>query len=185
MPFNSFVRKDRHLWVPTGLGLRHGSPNRSVADCDSQLGELAADALATPERGLRRHEPDEFADLRTEAWAAEASSRPPGPVQAPALPVPPDHRIRLNEYEVTPPLAGPQPAQPDPEDPVALLDPKPRLASECHVELMAEGEILEHQVAPADGVPGQRTGGLLAPGLRLSALRAGWRGTEQWSGERS
>ena len=22
MPFNSFVRKDRHRWVPTGLGLR-------------------------------------------------------------------------------------------------------------------------------------------------------------------
>jgi hypothetical protein len=51
--------------------------------------------------------------------------------------VPPDYRIRLNEYEVTPPPAWPQPAQPDPQDPVALLDPKPRLASECHVELMA------------------------------------------------
>jgi hypothetical protein len=33
--------------------------------------------------------------------------------------------------------------------PLALPDPKPRLASECDVELMAEGEILEHQVAPA------------------------------------
>ena len=63
--------------------------------------------------------------------------------------MPPDHRIRLNEYEVTPPPAWPQSAQPDPQDPVALLDPKPRLASECHIELMAEGEILEHQVAPA------------------------------------
>jgi hypothetical protein len=51
--------------------------------------------------------------------------------------VPPDYRIRLNEYEVTPPPAWPQPAQPDPQDPVALPDPKPRLASECHVELMA------------------------------------------------
>jgi hypothetical protein len=67
--------------------------------------------------------------------------------------VPLDHRIRLNEYEVTPPLAWPQPARPDPQNPVALLDPKPRLASECHVELMAEGEILEHEVAGHETTP--------------------------------
>jgi hypothetical protein len=63
--------------------------------------------------------------------------------------VPSDHRIRLNEYKVTPPPARPQPAHPDPEDAVALLDPQHRLASESDLELMAEGEILEHQVAPA------------------------------------
>jgi hypothetical protein len=63
----------------------------------------------------------------------------------------------------------PQPGQPDPQDPVALLDPKPRLASQCHVELMAGGEILEHQVGrprkDTSTVPSKRRS---RPGTRQS-----------------
>jgi hypothetical protein len=125
------------------------STDRTIAHPDSQLEELAADPLAAPKRVLPRHEADQFADFGAQAGTAQPRSGLPGPVQSPALPVPPDDGLRLNEDEVTPPPTWPQLAEPDPEDAVVLPYTQPRIASERDLQLMAEGKILQHQRAAA------------------------------------
>src|ERR1700682_1366317 len=69
--------------------------------------------------------------------------------------MPTDHRLGLNEHEMTPPSTRPQPAKPHPKDAVALSTPQPRLTPKGDLQLMPEGKILEHQVAaPSEGCAG-------------------------------
>ncbi len=67
----------------------------------------------------------------------------------PTLAVPANDGQRLDKDEVALPSAWPEATEPDPEDSVTLLKPQPRLAPKGDVQLMAQGQVLERQVAAA------------------------------------
>src|SRR5438270_3269926 len=70
---------------PPGLagGASRSAPavasNRTVADDNAQLEQLASDALGAPQAVFTRHGPDQLLDLRTEMRPTASGARPPTP----------------------------------------------------------------------------------------------------------
>src|SRR5437764_717961 len=88
--------------------------DRTVADDDAELEQLAPDSLRAPEPVLARHGQDQVPHLRTEMRTATARAGFPPPEQAPPLPMPADDRLRCYERQMLAPT-GAEPASQDPE----------------------------------------------------------------------
>src|SRR6266508_2694680 len=58
---------------------------------------------SAPHRGLSRHPADQVLDVGAQARPTQPGAGPPPPEQAPALPVPADHRLGLDDDEVPAP----------------------------------------------------------------------------------
>jgi len=119
------------------------APDGAIADDHAEFQEFAADALAAPERVLLGDPGDERTNLGTQAGPAELRGRFPSPVQSPASSVPADDRLRSDHVEELSPALRPDAAQPDPEDPIASLQPGTRVAAQGNLELMTEDQVPE------------------------------------------
>jgi hypothetical protein len=129
-------------WAPPPVPL-----DRAVADDDAELEQLAADALAAPARVGPRHRGDQLAHLKAQPRPPEPRPGLPAPEEPPPAAVPAEHRLRLHQHEVPPPVP-PQPAGHHPEEPVARaqLGALPGRAGEDG-ELVPQQEVLGHQLA--------------------------------------
>src|SRR5713101_10097277 len=116
--------------------------NRSIADHDRELEEFSAYALGAPKRVVTRHASNQLPDFPAQAWPAQPTARPPGPVQAPTPAMPADHRLRLHDPQLTCPSVWPQPPYPDPKDPVPVVQARLWLAAKEHLELVSQDQIL-------------------------------------------
>src|ERR671918_3071218 len=132
-----------------GLGttLGHEAGDGALGDVDAELEELAVDARRTPQ-GIRcGHLPDECGDLGADGWAAGSGpTRRAGPVLAEASPLPSEDGIRRYDNQ-RPPPANPDTGQAGPEQAVGRAEPRPGRRSLVDGELLAQGKILEGEVA--------------------------------------
>ena len=69
-------------------------------------------------------------------------------MRAEAPPLPGQHGVGSHDHEGRSP-PGPAPGQPDPQEPIRPAQPGPRERSLVHGELVAQGEILEGELAVA------------------------------------
>ncbi len=109
---------------PPGLtwrSIRRADPipaDRARTNCDAQLEDLPAYALRPPGRILVSHPPDQTSHLRAESRSPEPGSGPPRPVEAPASPVPGNHRLGSHHDEVALPCTRTKSTDPDQQNPV-------------------------------------------------------------------
>ncbi len=138
-----------------GLGRRPPQGGAAVAadrfgtDLEAELGELAADAHASPARVLPRQPPDQLPHLSRDRRPSRTPmlSAPPGPVLSPGFALPPDYGVRLHDDQGPPPIR-PEAREPGPEQTVSRPQPRPaRLAGEDG-ELLAKGDVLKHETLP-------------------------------------
>ena len=107
------------------------------------------DARRTPQGIRRGHLPDEGSDLGADGWAAAAgAARKASPVLAEASTLPSEHGIRRNDNQRLPP-AGPDPGQAGLEQTIRWAEPRPGQPPLVDGELLAEGQILERELAMA------------------------------------
>ncbi len=133
------------------------SPDGTVAHHDAQLQQLTPDAFGPPERILMRDSADERLQFGTEAGSTEPGSRPPLPIQSPALPVPAQDRLRLHDPKVLPPALRPEVAKPDPEDSIRSPEAGMRVGAQRDLELMPEDQVLERQIPAGSNGSDERT----------------------------
>jgi hypothetical protein len=133
----------RRLVVPDHV-LRDGR----LRDFDAELAKFAVDSGRSPRDVLGGHFPDEITSvLRNERPARAPALAPPGPVEPPAPAMPGDDGIGPDDPDRLLP-SGPCPREPDPKDAVDRTQPWPRWRRAEHdVELVLQGDVLEHQVA--------------------------------------
>src|SRR3989441_3096118 len=132
-----------------GAPLRDEPGDAALGHVDAELEELAVDSGGTPQGIRRGHFSDQGGDLGVDGGAP--AGRPAGergPVLAEAAPLPPQNGSRGYDHEGLPP-PGPDPGQPDPEDAIRRAQLGPRLRPPVHGELVAQGEVLEGQLAMA------------------------------------
>jgi hypothetical protein len=110
--------------------------DRSGADDDAELEELAANALGAPERVLAGHGGDQLTDLWAQAGPAQMRAATPAPVEAPASAVPAEDGLRSDEDEMPPP-GREEPAKDQPEESTYGLEVRPRARRERDLELVA------------------------------------------------
>ena len=104
-------------------------------------------ARRTPERVGRGHFYDQTLELPIEAWPAGNSPALSPPIRTKTLPVPSDNCFRLHDRESLSP-AAPKSAERDPEQPISIPNFRPRDAALEHIDLLPEGQILEHEITP-------------------------------------
>src|SRR6516165_505081 len=107
------------------------------------------DSGGAPQGIRRRHAGDDSPDLGTDGRAAPR--RPAGelsPVLAEAPPLPPQHGVWRHDHQGRSP-PGPAPGQPDPQEAIRPAQPGPRERSLVHGELVAQGEVLQSELAVA------------------------------------
>ena len=93
------------------------------------------------------HRTDEGADIRGDGWAAgPVSVALPGPVEPEPSPMPPDHRLGLDDGDGLRP-AAPQAGEQDPEQPVGGAQAWARRGPLEDGQLMTQREVLERQGA--------------------------------------
>jgi hypothetical protein len=116
---------------------------------------LAVDARRSPQ-GIRcSHRPDEHGDLLADGWAAASwPAREAGPVFAEAAALPPEDGIGGHDDQRLPP-AGPDSGQAGPEQAVGRAELWPRSRSLVHGELLAQGQVLESELAVAADEEGE------------------------------
>ena len=102
-----------------------------------------------PERIRRGHSPDQGPDLGVDARAA-ADRRPgePGPVLVEASALPSQDGVGRHDDE-SPSPSGPDFGQPDPQQTIPSAELRPGHHSLVSGQLLAQGEILERDVAVA------------------------------------
>ena len=107
------------------------------------------DSRGAPERIGGGHSCDQGLDLGVDGRAAHggpAGER--GPVLAEAAPLPTQDGVGGHDHEGLPP-PGPDPGQPDPEETISRAKLGPGHRSLVHGELVAQGEVLEGELAVA------------------------------------
>jgi hypothetical protein len=113
------------------------------------------DSRGAPERIGRGHSSDQGPKLGIDGWAAPggpAGER--GPVLAEAAPLPPPDGVRGHDHEgLSPP--GPDHRQPDPEEAIRQAQFGPGHCSLVDGELLAQGEVLEDELAGAAAEKGE------------------------------
>src|SRR5207249_8389790 len=122
--------------------------NRAIADHDAELEQLASDPLSAPQSVLTGYGRDQVPHLGTEMRTSATGAGLPAPEQAPALPMPAHDRFGCDQGQVLAP-AGAESASQDPQQLVPEAKPSMRSASGRtgeHRELMAEEQVLEHQI---------------------------------------
>ncbi len=124
------------------------APNGAGADPDSQLEELAANALGAPERVLLGHGCNQFPDFHAQARSTQSPAGAPPPIEPPTQAVPADDCLRPDENQMPPPIAM-ESADDQPEQLVPGAQAWAALGSESDLELLAQEEILEKEVVAA------------------------------------
>jgi len=162
-----------------GAPLRHEPGDGALGHVDAELQELTMDSRGAPERIRRGHSPDQGFDLGVDGRAT--ASRPggePGPVLAEAAPLPPQDSVGRHNQEGLLPLA-PNLGQPDPEKAVR----RTKLGSGCHSlvhsELLAQGQVLEGELAVAAEEEGQETEQVEQEGDHRAGIVSGTKLTDQ------
>jgi hypothetical protein len=117
--------------------LRH----RRLRDRQAELQQLAVDPRRTPERIRAAHLPNQISQVPPNCGPTPSASTLPRPVASKSLAVPANYRLRSHHLQRMPP-ARPQPRKENPEDPVHVRQPRPRLARLPHGELLPKHEVL-------------------------------------------
>jgi hypothetical protein len=107
------------------------------------------DSGGAPQGIHHSHLADEGGDLGVDRWTAHprlAGAR--SPVLAEAAPLPPEDGVGGHDQEGLPP-SGPDPGQPDPKEAIRPAQPGPGHRSLVHGELVAQGEVLQGELAVA------------------------------------
>jgi len=107
------------------------------------------DSGCAPQRVRLGHSSDESSDLGADGRAAPSGlARELGPVQTEALLLPAQDGLGRHDHESRSP-PRPQPGQADPEEPLAAAQLRPARRPLVHGELLAQGEVLEGELAVA------------------------------------
>jgi hypothetical protein len=122
--------------------LDHVLRDGRLRDVVAEERELGPDARRAPEDVLHGHAADERDDLGIDGRPSGLRLGLPAPVVAKALAVPADHRLGLHEHEVLLPVLD-EAVDHDPEEAVAVVEPRPLHAALEDVELLAEEDVLE------------------------------------------
>ena len=134
-----------------GLGttLRHEAGDGALGDVDAELEELSVDARCAPQGIRRGHLPDQGGDLGIDARTASGRpTRKLGPVLAEASALPSQDGVGRDDDQSLPP-AGPDSGQADPEQTIDCAELRPGHRSLVDGELLAQGEVLEGELAVA------------------------------------
>jgi hypothetical protein len=102
------------------------------------------DPRCTPEGIRSGHLANEGPHHGDEARSAGTRLRPPPPVPAESLAMPPDHGRGLHEHEGIPPVR-PAPTQAHPEEPIDGAEPRAVIGSGQQFQLVPKGEILKDE----------------------------------------
>ena len=107
------------------------------------------DSRGAPERVRGGHAGDQGLDLGVDGRATSGGAAGElGPVLAEAAPLPPQDGVGGHDHEGLPP-PGPDSGQPDPEEAISRAQSGPGRRSLVHGELLAQGEVLEGELAVA------------------------------------
>jgi hypothetical protein len=106
------------------------------------------DARGTPSWILRDHLKDQFADLFGNSSAADSLSylAEHGPIRLESDPMPPSNSFWQDQNKHLPP-SRPEAARQHPKQLIEWPQPGPGMFAFEHGELLAKGEVLEHQAA--------------------------------------
>jgi hypothetical protein len=140
-----------------GLGapLRHEPGDGALGDIDAELPEFPVDAGSTPQGIRRGHFPDEGGDLGIDGRAASGGpAREMGPILAEASALPSQDGAGRHDDQ-SPPPAGPDSGQPDPQHAVERTELRPGYRSLVGGELLAQGQVLERKLAVAADEEGE------------------------------
>ncbi len=147
---------------PPGLGWR-GAPLReqpgdgALGHVDAELEELAMQSRGAPEGIRRRHLPDQGLELGVDGRAAPGGPTGAlGPVLAEPAALPAQDGLGGHDHEGPPP-PGPDPGEPGPEETISRAKLGARRRSLVHGELVAQGEILQGELAMAAAEEGDET----------------------------
>src|ERR1019366_1420853 len=127
----------------------HPAGNGGFRHVEAEHPEFAMDARRTPTGIVSDHLKDQFTDLlgdpaATAHWIRHFAEH--GPVQFETGSMPARNGVRQDDKECLFPVS-PEPASYDPEEFVGGSQPWPRLLALKDGELLAKGEVVEHQTA--------------------------------------
>ena len=138
-----------------GAPLRDEPGDGALGDIDAELQEFPVDAGSTPQGIRRGHFPDESGDLGIDGRAAAGGpTRELGPVLAEASALPSQDGVGRHDDQ-SPPPAGPDSGQPDPHQTVQRTELRPGYRSLVDDELLAQGQVLEGELAVAADEAGE------------------------------
>jgi hypothetical protein len=132
-----------------GAALGDQPGDGTLADIEAELEQFAMDSGGAPQGIRRRHPRDKGSDLGADGRAATggpAGER--GPVESKPPPLPPQDGVWRYDHEGRPP-PGPHPGQPGPDEPIASPQRGPAHRPLVHGELLAQGDVLEGELAVA------------------------------------
>ena len=159
--------------------LRDQPGDRTLGHVDAELQEFAMDSGRTPERIGGGHFSDEGADLGVDRRAAPGGpAGEPGPVLAEAAPLPTQDGVGGHDDERRPP-PGPDPGEPDPEEAIRPAQPGPGHRSLVHGELVAQGEVLQGELAMAAAEEGEESKQVEQEGDHRAGIVSGSEPTDQ------
>ena len=122
---------------------------------------------------------DQSLDLRVDGRATSCRpARELGPVLAKAAPLPSQDSVRSHDHEGLSPL-GPDSGQPDPEEAIRRAQLGPCRGSLVHGELVAQGEVLEGELAVAAAEEGEETKHVEQEGDHGARILSGSEPTDQ------
>ena len=137
-----------------GLRGRRGALRHQPGDCalghvDAELEELTMDSRGAPEGVRGGHAGDQSFDLGVDGRAASGGPAGEfGPVLTEASPLPPQDGVGSHDDEgLFPP--DPDPGQSDPEEAISSAQSRPGHHSLVDGELVAQGQVLEGELAVA------------------------------------
>src|SRR5947199_264346 len=139
-----------------GPSLREQAGDGTLGHIDAELEELGMDSWGAPERIRRGHSPDQDFDLGVDGRVTTGGPGELGPVFAEAAPLPPQDCVRGHDQE-RPPPTGPDSGQRDPEEPIGSAKWGLGHCSLVDGELLAQGQVLEGELAVAAEEEGQET----------------------------
>jgi hypothetical protein len=130
-----------------GAVLRHEAGHGALGNGDAELQELAVDSRSTPQGIRRGHFPDEGSDLGIDGRAASGGATGQlSPVLSEASALPAQDSVgRHDDQRVSP--ARPDSGQADPEQAVGRAELQAGPQSLVDGELLAQGEVLEGELA--------------------------------------
>ena len=145
---------------PPGLSgvraaLRHEPGDGALGNLNAKLQELSVDARGAPERIRGGHLPDQGSDLGVEGRAPSGwTARDPGPILAEAAALSAQDGVgRDDDQRLSP--AGPDSGQANPEQTIHRVEPRPGRRSLVDGELLAQGQVLDDELAMAADEEGE------------------------------
>ena len=127
----------------TFLAPRHVLCHCGLGDCESQLEKFPMDARRAPQRVFVGHALDQPAKFGIGRWTAGLAPRLPMPLESPAPSAPADDGFRSDHDKCGSP-STPKARKPDPKDSVEATQPGTPLLARKHANLMAQGNVFEH-----------------------------------------